>query len=101
MEVQIERYRLGLGVNLYSAEQTLLEQYGAEYLEVEFLKDSKLYRQKLLYGNEKGAIFPECNIYRWYKMRYNNLTIKLERMSNYGYSLFACIKIRRGKELSL
>lgn len=52
MGVQIEGNRLGLGVNLYSAEQTLLEQYGAEYLEVEFLKDSKLYRQKLLYGNE-------------------------------------------------
>lgn len=52
MGVQIEGNRLGLGVNLYSTEPTLLEQYGTEYLDVEFLKDSKLYRQKLLYGNE-------------------------------------------------
>lgn len=52
MGVQIEGNRLGLGVNLYSSEPTLLEQYGSDYLDVEFLKDSKLYRQKLLYGNE-------------------------------------------------
>lgn len=51
MGVKIEGNRLGLGVNLYSGERTLYEQYGKDYLEVELLKDSKLYRQKLLYGN--------------------------------------------------
>ena len=51
MGVQIEGNRLGLGVNLYSGEKTLYERYGKDYLEVELLKDSKLYRQKLLYGN--------------------------------------------------
>lgn len=51
MGVKIEGNRLGLGVNLYSGEKTLYEQYGKDYLEVELLKDSKLYRQKLLYGN--------------------------------------------------
>ncbi len=51
MGVKIEGNRLGLGVNLYSGERTLYEQYGEDYLDVELLKDSKLYRQKLLYGN--------------------------------------------------
>lgn len=51
MGVKIEGNRLGLGVNLYSGEKTLYERYGKDYLEVELLKDSKLYRQKLLYGN--------------------------------------------------
>lgn len=51
MGVKIEGNRLGLGVNLYSGEKTLYEQYGKDYLEVELLKDSKLYRQKLLYGS--------------------------------------------------
>lgn len=51
MGVQIEGNRLGLGVNLYSGEKTLYERYGKDYLEVELLKDSKLYRQKLLYGS--------------------------------------------------
>ena len=50
MGVQIEGNRLGLGVNLYSGEHTLLEEYGEDYLNIEFLKDSKFYRQKLLYG---------------------------------------------------
>lgn len=48
--VQIEGDKLGLGVNLYSGEQTLVEQYGKDYLEIELLKDSKLYRKKILYG---------------------------------------------------
>ncbi|MGF0065396.1 hypothetical protein ACQRCQ_09010 [Lachnospiraceae bacterium SGI.085] len=52
MGVKIEGNRLGLSVNLYSSEKTsLYERYGEDYLEVELLKDSKLYRQKLLYGN--------------------------------------------------
>lgn len=44
--------RLGLGTNLYSGEKTLAEKYGLDYLNVELLKDSKLYRKKLLYGNK-------------------------------------------------
>lgn len=50
--VQIEGNRLGLGTNLYSGEKTLAEKYGLDYLNVELLKDSKLYRKKLLYGNK-------------------------------------------------
>lgn len=49
--VQIEGNRLGLGTNLYSGDKTLVEKYGLDYLNVELLKDSKLYRKKLLYGN--------------------------------------------------
>ena len=48
--VQIEGNKLGLGVILYSGEQTLVEQYGKDYLDIELLKDSKLYRKKILYG---------------------------------------------------
>ena len=50
--VQIEGNRLGLGTNLYSGEKTLAEKFGLDYLNVELLKDSKLYRKKLLYGNK-------------------------------------------------
>ena len=48
--VQIEGNRLGLGTNLYSGEDTLIEKYGLDYINVELLKDSQLYRKKLLYG---------------------------------------------------
>lgn len=48
--VQIEGNKLGLGVNLYFGEQTLVKQYGKDYLDIELLKDSKLYRKKILYG---------------------------------------------------
>lgn len=48
--VDIEGDRLGLGVNLYSDIPTLIEEYGDEYLQTEFLKDSSLYRKKLMYG---------------------------------------------------
>lgn len=54
--VQIEGNRLGLGVNLYSGEPTMLEEYGEEYLQVELLKDSKLYRKKILYGGANNKI---------------------------------------------
>lgn len=48
--VQIEGNRLGLGTNIYSGEDTLIEKYGLDYINVELLKDSQLYRKKLLYG---------------------------------------------------
>lgn len=47
--VEIEGERLGLGVNLYSDESTLLEQYGIEYVNTELIKNSELYRKELLY----------------------------------------------------
>lgn len=47
--VNIEGNKLGLGTNLYSGEKTLIEKYGEDYLDVELLKDSKLYK-KILYA---------------------------------------------------
>lgn len=47
--VAIEGERLGLGVDLYSSTPTLVEQYGLEYLNVELQKNSKYYKEKLLY----------------------------------------------------
>jgi len=49
--VEIEGDRLGLGVNLFSDTPTLYEEFGAEYLNEELLKNSKFYTKKLLYGN--------------------------------------------------
>ena len=49
MGVNIEGNKLGLGTNLYSGEKTLIEKYGEDYLDVELLKDSKLYK-KILYA---------------------------------------------------
>lgn len=45
--VKIENEKLGLGVNLFSNEKTLLETYGFSYLDKELRKQSKLYKQKL------------------------------------------------------
>ena len=40
---KIENEKLGLGVNLFSNEQTLLEKYGEEYIDNEFKKKSYFY----------------------------------------------------------
>ena len=47
--VNIEGNRLGLGVNLYSNEQTLVEKYGIDYLNNELKKKSSFYKNLSLY----------------------------------------------------
>lgn len=47
--VQIEGDRLGMGVNLFSAQSTLCEEYGIEALDAELLKNSDLYLNQLLH----------------------------------------------------
>lgn len=47
---QIEGNRLGLGVNLYSEEPTLIEELGTEILSVELSRRSKYYSRKLMYN---------------------------------------------------
>lgn len=49
MGVQIEGDRLGLGVNLFSGEQTLAEKYGYDYFFSELQKTSVFYDRELLY----------------------------------------------------
>ncbi len=51
MGVEISGERLGLGTNLFSGVQTLTEQYGFQYLDVELQKHSKFY-DKNLFANE-------------------------------------------------
>ena len=54
MGVTIEGDRLALGVNLFSDEQTLTEQYGRKGLDKELMKKSKflrLTREKILMRN--------------------------------------------------
>ena len=46
---QIEGNRLGLGTNLFSDEQTLIEKYGLEYSRSELEKKSSFYNRKILY----------------------------------------------------
>ncbi len=46
--VKVEGERLGLGTNLFSGEKTLAEQYGTEYINEEFGKNSKFYKKKIL-----------------------------------------------------
>lgn len=48
--VKINGDRLGLGTNLFSAERTLPEKYGYDYIFQELKKKSNFYNQKLLYG---------------------------------------------------
>lgn len=47
--VEIEGNRLGLGVNLFSDEQTLSEKYGYDYLFAELSKMSSFYNRELMY----------------------------------------------------
>ena len=49
----IEKERLGLGVNLFSKEKTLSEKYGFKYVTQELDKNSHFYNDKIL--NTKKA----------------------------------------------
>ena len=46
--VEIEGNRLGLGTNLFSDVPTLAEQYGYDYVNYEFQKNSDFYNSKFL-----------------------------------------------------
>lgn len=48
MGVTIEGDRLGLGTNLFSDRQTITEEFGYEYVNREFQKNSKFYNKELL-----------------------------------------------------
>lgn len=48
MGVRMDTNQLGLGVNLFSEQETLLEKYGFDYMDQQLRKQSKLYKQKLL-----------------------------------------------------
>ncbi|MBO4324730.1 MAG: sulfatase-like hydrolase/transferase [Lachnospiraceae bacterium] len=50
MGFEIKGNRLGLGVNLYSEEQTLVEKYGLKKLNKELLKHSKYYDKHIIGG---------------------------------------------------
>ena len=50
--VKIEGDKLGLGINLFSEEQTLIEKYGVEYVNNELMKTSKFYDNKILVSKE-------------------------------------------------
>lgn len=53
MGVQIEGDRLGLGTNLFSAEQTLAEEFGYEALDLELQKHSDFYNSTFLQMDEE------------------------------------------------
>ena len=46
--VKIEGERLGLGTNLFSGKQTLIEKLGHTYVDTEFRKKSDFYNEALL-----------------------------------------------------
>lgn len=48
--VEIKGDKLGLGVNLFSNQKTLLEQYGVEYVNNELRKTSNFYNNHFIYG---------------------------------------------------
>lgn len=51
--VNFDENRLGLGTNLYSDEQTLIEIYGFDVLQEQLSMNSKYYDNYILYGKEK------------------------------------------------
>ena len=52
MGVQIKGERIGLGTNLFSDKETILEKYGDEKVQEELAKGSSFYRRKIL-GEKK------------------------------------------------
>lgn len=50
LNVEIKNNRLGLGTNLFSQEETLLEKYGHD-MNLELAKNSKYYQENFIYGN--------------------------------------------------
>lgn len=48
IDVELEGNRLGLGVNLFSSEKTLLEEYGTKFFNGELSKNSSFYNKVLL-----------------------------------------------------
>ena len=50
---EIEGNKLGLGTNIFSEEQTLIEKYGLEYIDNELSKTSKFYDNNVLVSNKK------------------------------------------------
>ena len=55
MGVKIDGNKLGFGVNLFSGEKTLIEQYGYRKINQEVKKKSRYYRHKLI-----GDDIKEC-----------------------------------------
>ena len=49
MGVKIKDERLGLGTNLFSDTQTLVEEFGASYVEDEIKKNSEFYNKTFIY----------------------------------------------------
>ena len=47
---EIEGNKLGLGVNLFSDEETLIEKYGLDYVNEQLFMKSSFFNEKLLYG---------------------------------------------------
>ena len=47
---EIEGNKLGLGVNLFSDEETLIEKYGLDYVNEQLFMKSTFFNEKLLYG---------------------------------------------------
>ena len=47
--MKINGNKLGMGVNLYSDEQTLIEKYGYDYINEELKKKSTFYQNLSLY----------------------------------------------------
>ncbi len=52
MGCTIDGERLGLGVNLFSDEQTIAEKYGYEYMFTEMSKQSRFYNRELMYPKD-------------------------------------------------
>ncbi len=55
MGVEIEGDKLGLGVNLFSDEDTLVEKYGLDYINEEFNKKSTFYNEKFILNKKEDS----------------------------------------------
>ncbi len=69
MGCKVEGNRLGVGTNLFSGDQTVFEEYGVEYTNIEFEKANDLYNEKILGGQiELDETQRRLNHAKWYEM---------------------------------
>lgn len=59
LNVEIPNNRVGLGVNLFSDEQTLIEELGYEEVKMELMKRSNFYERNLMKGSDLKIILNE------------------------------------------
>ena len=97
--VKIEDNKLGLGVNLFSNEKTLIEKYNFNDVNNEFYKKSVFYNSNILYkisssDNQNNNLFSNCST-----IKLNDCEKKLKEVNNLPDITFFIFTLSYGRIL--